>query len=423
MERKPNVHILLLTLVFSPDGVSTAELMTELALELRKLGYELTVLTTTPHYNLEPEARQRQPLVKRWGSLLYQSDFQAIPVYHASIPVKGKRVGARLLDYMRFHMISTLAGLASLSGKYDLILAPSPPLTIGLSAWILSNLRHVPFIYNVQEIYPDVAVNLGVLRNRYLIRAMEWLELFVYAKAQCVVVISEWFRRRLLEKGVQDIKLQVIPNFVNTKFLRPGERQNPFSAQYNLGDRFVVLYAGNIGLTQGFETILMAAHQLETSDPQICFVIIGDGARRDWLESQLSERNCANIILLPYQSKSSVPQIYATSDVCLVPLKRGTSQETFPSKIYSIMAAGRPVIVSSEANSELAWVVEHAECGWAVPPDDPDALASAIKNAYQRRSELQNMGLLGREYVIAHHSPQAVAQQYDRLIQTIVNPG
>lgn len=413
-------RVLLLTLVFAPDGVSTAVLMTELALELRALGHDVTVLTTTPHYNVEPEARQRQPLVKRWGNLLYQSDCQSIPVFHASIPVKGSRVGARLLDYARFHVISTLAGLARLSGKYDVILAPSPPLTIGLSAWVLSRLRRVPFIYNVQEIYPDVAVSLGVLHNRTVIRAMEWVERFVYARAQRVVVISEWFRRRLLEKGVPDAKLQVIPNFVDTDFLQPGERKNFFSARHELDNRFVVLYAGNIGLTQGFETIMDAARRLEIAVPEVCFVIVGDGTRRAWLEEQLSQRTTSNINLLPYQPRSSVPQIYATSDVCLVPLKRGTAQETFPSKIYSIMAAGRPVIASADPDSELTWVVERAECGWAVPPDDAEALATAIESAYQGRSDLVAMGLRGRDYVVANHSRQTVARQYDRLIKTVV---
>lgn len=412
-------RVLLLTLVFAPDGVSTAELMTELALELQHLGHDVIVLTTTPHYNVEPEARQRQPLVKRWGNFLYQSDCQSIPVFHASIPVKGSRVGARLLDYARFHVISTLAGLSRITGAYDVILAPSPPLTIGLSAWILSRLRHVPFIYNVQEIYPDVAVSLGVLHNRTVIRAMEWLERFVYARAQRVVVISEWFRRRLLVKGVPDAKLQVIPNFVDTDFLQPGERQNFFSARHELDNRFVVLYAGNIGLTQGFETIMAAAQQL-ADVPDVHFVIVGDGARRAWLEEQLAQHTTSNVILLPYQPRSIVPQIYATSDICLVPLKRGTAQETFPSKIYSIMAAGRPVIASVDPDSELAWVVERVECGWVVPPDDAEALATAIKSAYQRRSDLLAMGLRGRDYVVANHSRQAVARQYDSLIQAVV---
>ncbi|MCB0192821.1 MAG: glycosyltransferase family 4 protein [Anaerolineae bacterium] len=411
------MRILLLSLVFSPDSVSTSVLMTELALELKNMGHDITVLTTTPHYNVEPEARQRQPLHKRWGGLLYQSDCQGIPVYHANIPVKGSRVGARLLDYLRFHAVSTIAGL-TIANQYDVILAPSPPLTIGVSAWVMGLLRRVPFIYNVQEIYPDVAVSLGVLHNKTLIRAMEALERFIYSRSNRVAVISEWFRRRLLDKGVPDEKLVVIPNFVDTHFMTPRPRQNTFAETHQLSDKFVVLYAGNIGLTQGFETIIETARQLSHL-PDIHFLIVGDGTRRAWLESQLAEHALPNITLLPYQPRSVVPSIYASADLCLVPLKQGTAQETFPSKIYTIMAAGRPVIASADANSELAWVVNEAGCGWDIPPDAPNAMAAAIEHAYRQPETLANKGQNGRRYVVAHHSRQAVARQYDHLIQAV----
>ncbi len=409
--------VLLLTLVFAPDGVSTAVLMTELAQALQKQGHSVTVLTTTPHYNVEPEARARQPLRPFWGQWLQRSELDGMSVYHASIPVKGDRVGARLLDYLRFHLISTLAGLFAV-GKFDVMLVPSPPLTIGLSAWILRRLRGVPFIYNVQEIYPDVAVSLGVLKNRQAIRVLEGLERFIYGQARHITVISEWFRRRLLEKGVPATKMSVIPNFVDTDFMQAGAKANDFALAHNLTDKFVVLYAGNIGLTQGFETILGAARQLQTL-PTLYFVVVGDGTRRKWLAEQVAREGLPNVLLLPYQPRSRVPQIYATSDLCLVPLKQGTATETFPSKIYTIMAAGRPVVASADPNSELAWVVAHAGCGWAVPPDNVAALAEAIATAYHERSTLAARGQAGRAFVVAHHSRQAVTAHYDTLIRRL----
>lgn len=409
--------ILLLTLVFAPDGVSTSVLMTELASDLHALGHTVTVLTTTPHYNVEPEARERQPLARMWGGLLYHSTYNDIPVYHAAIPVKGSRVSARLLDYLRFHLISALAGLLKLK-PFDLILAPSPPLTIGLEAWFLSLVKRAPFIYNVQEIYPDVAVSLGVLKNPRVIAWMERLERFTYARASVVSVISEKFRLRLLQKGVPPAKLRVIPNFVDTTFASPGERRNPFSAAHHLDGRFVVLYAGNIGLTQGFETILAAARQLQDI-PDLTFLIVGDGTRRAWLEAELARDPAHNVRLLPYQPRSAVPNLYATGDLCLVPLKKGTAQETFPSKIYTIMASGRPVLVSADPGSELEAIVEQSGCGWAVPPDDADRMAGAIREAYANRQEAATRGANGRAYVVAHYSRQAVVQQYDALIREV----
>ncbi len=410
-------HVCFLTLVFAPDGVSTSILMSELALELQAQGHQVSVLTTTPHYNVDAEARGRQPLRRRWGGLLYESRYHGIPVYHAAIPQKGERVGARLLDYLRFHLISTLAGLFLLR-RVDVLFVPSPPLTIGLSGWILRLFKRAPFVYNVQEIYPDVAVSLGLLKNRRAIRLLERLEAFIYRRASLITVISERFRQRLLAKGVPERKLAVIPNFVDTDFIRPGERQNGFSAAHDLDGRFVVLYAGNIGLTQGFETILAAAGRLEDR-PDIHFLIVGDGTRRGWLEEQLAARRPQNVTLLPYQKRSLVPELYAASDLCLVPLKKGTAQETFPSKIYTIMAAARPVIASADPDSELEDVVRTAGCGWAVEPDNPTALAEAIASAAADRAAARARGQSGYRYVIETHSRPAVTAQYARLFHSL----
>ena len=350
--------VLLISLVFSPDGVSTASIVSELAKQLCHLGHPVRVFTTTPHYNRDPDILAMQSLRPKWGRLLFQSEYHAIQVYHARMPSKGRRMIARLGDYLGFHAISTVAG-ARLGGNYEVVLAPSPPLTIGLSAMVLARLRRVPFVYNVQEIYPDIAVSLGMLRNRWLIRLLEGLERFVYAQAQAVVVISESFRKQLLAKGVPAEKLHVIPNFVDVEFVQPGDRTNDFSTQHGLDNRFVVSFAGNLGLTQDLETIVAAARLLRDL-PEVRFLIVGDGARRSWLREQLARETLENVQLLPYQPRSVVPLIYASSDLCLVTMKRDTTRDTFPSKIYTIMAAGRPALVSADADSELAWLIEEA---------------------------------------------------------------
>lgn len=411
--------ILILSLVFPPDGVSTSILYGALAEELKSLGHDITVLTTTPHYNEDCEARTSQPLSEHLRGLYYESDYHGIPVYHTPVPVKGNRVSRRFFDYSRFHAVSTMIGLTRIVGEYDIVLTPSPPLTIGLSAWLLGLIKRVPYIYNVQEIFPDIAVNLGVLKNRPIIKGLERLERFIYERSESVVVISEWFRRKLLQKEVPDNKIDVISNFTDTEFMRPGARRNAFSRAHGLDDKFVVLYAGNIGLTQNFENILAAAARL-THLKNLEILIVGDGARRVWLEEEIKKQGQPNVRLLDYQPRSLIPAMYAASDVCLVPLKGRMAQETFPSKIYTIMAAGRPAIVSADDDSELSWLVNKAECGWAVRPDDEAALAASIEDTYNRQSTLENFGHNGRVYVEQHHSRKAVAQQYDRLIRRIL---
>jgi colanic acid biosynthesis glycosyl transferase WcaI len=198
------------------------------------------------------------------------------------------------------------------------------------------------------------------------------------------------------------------------------KRKNDFSREHQLDDRFVILYAGNIGLTQDFETIIAAA-ELVQDTPKICFFIVGDGARREWLETQIDQQALKNITYLPYQPHSVVPQLYASSDVCLVPLRRNTAFDTFPSKIYTIMAAGRPVIASADQDSELTWVVEQTKCGLAIPPSDAHALAATVKKVFEAPDSLSGMGKKGREYVVAHHSPEIVAQQYHELLKSMAD--
>jgi len=146
-------RILLHSLVFAPDGVSTAYLMTDLARQLRRLGHQVTVLTTTPHYNTTPESLARQPMTPMWSGLLSRSDCDGVPVFHVRMPAKGQKVAGRLLDYLRFHAVSLAASVRTV-GPYDIVIAPSPPLTIGVVAWLQSLMRRVPAVYNVQEIYP-----------------------------------------------------------------------------------------------------------------------------------------------------------------------------------------------------------------------------------------------------------------------------
>jgi colanic acid biosynthesis glycosyl transferase WcaI len=410
--------VLLHSLNFSPDVVSTGELMNELAEELKFAGHTVTVLTTTPHANIEQEELARQPLRAKWRGLLFTSDYRGIRVIHTSMPLKGSKVSARIVDYVRFAALSMFAGLTE-TGPYDVVLAVSPPLTIGLSGSCLAAIRRAPLIYNVQEIYPDIAVKLGVLSNRRVIRAMELLERVIYSVSACVVLISPWFQRELLRKGVCVQKVCVIPNHVDTQFIQPGEKNNEFSRKHHLFDKFVVLYAGNMGLTQSLEGLLGAAQRLaRISDIQ--FVLIGGGARRGWVERQLLTGLYGNVQLLDFEPRSMVPAIYAASDVCLVPLKTGTARDTFPSKVYTIMAAGRPAISAADQDSELTWVIGEARAGWSVEPDDEVALARAIEYAYEHPEEVSRRGANGRKYVVEHNSRQSTGLRYSALIDELV---
>jgi len=289
---------------------------------------------------------------------------------------------------------------------------------MGVLGWLQGLLRGVPAVYNVQEIYPDVLINQGLIRHKWLIALLRALERFVYARNAMIVPISEWFSQTLAKRGVPRAKLTVIPNFVDTQLYRPLSRRNSFAEQYGLLDRFTVLYGGNLGLTQDWESLLAAAQAL--SDKPIVFVLVGDGVRRSWLESEIKRRHLTNVRLLGYQPRELMPEINAASDLGTIPMTRTSTTDTFPSKIYTIMACGKPVVVSADPNSELAWLVAQAGCGQVVPPEDPRAYTRAILRAFEDQEGGAAAGERGRQYVRQTYSKEAVGQAYCRLVETLL---
>jgi len=412
-------NILLLSLVFPPDSVSTAQIMGELAVDLGKRGHRVTVLSTAPHYNRDPENERNQPLRPKWGSILRQSEYHGTTVYHTFMPAKGRSILLRFLSWLFFHIISMIAGLMVVP-RPSVIIAPSPPLTIGVCAWLLSAFRTAPFIYNVQEIYPDIAIRLGAVRNRCFINLLYYLEQFVYRKASAVTVIASRMREQLLEKGVSSEKVNVIPNFVDVSDLAPLPKINDFSRHHNLYGKFVVSYAGNMGPAQGLEHFIDAAKLLR-SETGICFLIMGNGILRESLRQRIELHNLNNFVFLPYQPYSLMGQAYAASDLCLVPQATETGFEAVPSKVYRIMACARPVLACTDQNSDLARLVSQSSCGAVVLPGSAEALAAMIMRAYQNPQVWQKMGMYGREHVVRYYARETVTNQYHVLIENLAS--
>jgi glycosyltransferase involved in cell wall biosynthesis len=402
--------------VFSPDGVSTAYIMTDLALELKRLGHSVTVLTTTPHYNINQTALEGQPMKKRWAGLLYYSECGGVPVWHVKLPMKGSRVWARAVDYVRFHMLSLMASLYTI-GPQDVVIATSPPLTIGVISWLLGVRWHAPSVYKVAEVYPDLAIRQGVIRGKIMVGIMCWLEQLVYSRSAMIVPIADQFRDVIRGRGVPDQKLLTIPDFVDTDLYRPLPRDNPFAKKHGLLEDFIVLYGGNVGIVQDWESVLFAAETL--SSLPIRFVIVGDGARWAWLSDEIAKRGLQNVKLLGYQSKDLMPQINASCDVAIIPMTRTGAQDGFPSKIYTNLASARPVIVSADQNAEMAAIVKRVGCGRVVPPEDPQAFADAVLSAFRERELLPAEGERGRKFVEKDYSKEAIARKYDALIHQL----
>lgn len=407
-------RILILSLIFRPDNVSTAQILGDLALDFKEMGHDVLVITTVPHFNEDAEARAAQPLKAFWGWLLQKSTYHEIDVLHVWMPRKGRSKLLRILAWLGFHFISTIAGFLT-QYRPDVILAPSPPLTIGVSAWLLGLRHKCPFIYNVQEIYPDVAVNLGVLQNKFGIKCLQRLEKFVYEKAQVLAVISDGMANHIRFKGITENKIHVIPNFVDVEDFQPLSKINNFSMRYDLHDKFVVSYAGNMGAPQGLDALIEAAHLVQ-HEKEIHFLMMGDGSERSLLLEKAQRLKLTNITFLSYQPYSLMAEAYAAVDVSFVSQAQGTCNDGIPSKVYRIMACARPVIACTDADSDLAFLVAKSGGGVVVQSGDAVALANAIQQAYLHRDIWLEMGLKGRKFVLHNYSRSSISSLYHELI-------
>ncbi|MBO0723267.1 MAG: glycosyltransferase family 4 protein, partial [Blastocatellia bacterium] len=300
------------------------------------------------------------------------------------------------------------------------ILCVNPPITVGFSGWLVSLLRRAPLVFNVQDVWPDCLVIIDQLRSPLLIRIFKHLEKFIYRVSSRVTVLSEGMRENLMQKGVPAEKTVVIPNWSDVETIRPVERENSFRAAHGLNGEFVVMFAGNLGFIAMLDRVLEAAKLLE-DDPQIQFLIVGEGNAKAGLVSRADELGLKNVRFLSTQPKEVLPEMLGAADLSLVTLNRRLGQLNVPSKTYSIMASARPVLASVPENSEIARLVKVAGCGEGVPPEDPESLAHAIRRLSAQREKLSVYGANGRRYVEEYLTRRRVTSQYHKLIHQVVN--
>jgi colanic acid biosynthesis glycosyl transferase WcaI len=313
-----------------------------------------------------------------------------------------------------------LAAAVAFTRRYDVLIASGPAFEVALPVLTLGILRRRPMIYSVHEIYPDIGVKLGIFRHRFAAGLVGWLERWCSNRADYVRVLSEGYQRALEAKGVPRSKLVVMGDWVDTDFIQPEPRHNAFSAAWDLDDWFVVMHAGNLGRTQGLEYVLDAAQRL-AARREICFVFVGDGAARASLQTAVESEGLGNVRFIPFQPRALLPRVLASADVHLNTLKPGFAKDSVPSKCYSIMAAGRPVIAAVDPGTDTWTLVRQANCGLSVPPGNPEALAEAICELYDRAPYRERLGANGRSYAVTHHSRAAPAEQFCRLACTLAS--
>lgn len=407
------MRILFLSTYFQPDIASTGVLMTQLAEELAQLGHQITILTSMPHYD------KNRIWDEYRGKLVKRERHGAINVYRLYLYVPSEKSSflGRMLNYASFNLLATITGM--LVGRHDLIFVPSPPLTNGIVADFLSRFWHVPFVYNVQDIWPDVVIRAGVMKGQRVISIFRRMEQYVYKRATALSVISEGFKQNLIAKGVTPEKICVIPNFFDTEFVHPLSRSNGFSSEHGLDGKFVILFAGNVGHSQGLETVLDTAKQLADLE-DILLLIVGNGVAKDKLIAYAQQLDLKNVHFLPFQPYEVLPAMYASADVCLVPLRKGFTNESVPCKVFTIMASGKPMIASVDEGSDTWQLIQQAQIGLNIEPENPHVMVEAIRKLYADTNLREQLGRNGREHVVQYYTRQVVGRQYHELLQKIV---
>lgn len=402
------MKILILSLIFSPDNVSTAQIWSGISEDLRQAGHDLCVITTTPHFNRDESLEANHKLYPWLGKLIQKSSLGDIPVYHILMPSKHIWVPLRLLSWISFHILSTLVGWF-LKFKPDVIIAPSPPLTIGLSAWAIALLRRAKYIYNVQEIYPDIAVNLGMMKNPRIINFFKAMERFIYKKSNAVTSITPAMCDKIKERVAPE-KVYHIPNFVDLSDVKIVKRDNEFAQTYDLQNRFVVTYAGNMGVPQNLGVLIELAKEL----PDLTVLFVGDGG--DAARLRQIAKGVPNVRFVPYQPLSRMPEIYACSDLFYVGQDPKACSDGIPSKIYRILGYKKPLLVLTAPNSDLAQFVATAKSGILLNEEMTQA-TQQLRSLMNHPETLKAMGEEGYHYVSSVFARPIIGQQYETLCQ------
>jgi len=404
------LRIVLLTNYFPPEIGAASHLFHDLAESLAARGHAVTVVTGYPRYNVNVE---ELPAQYRRG-LFFREEQGSITILRVRMPKVPRHIPvARGLEHFAV-ALAMLVVTMWLPGN-DVVLLYSPPLTIGITAAVLRWFRGVPFIINVQDLFPQSAVDLGLLRNQALIRMFRKLESWLYDQAASITVHSEGNAEYVKARVGDPSKVVVVPNWVDTDAIRPGQRTNWFRQQYGLGDTFVVSFAGTMGYSQDLDTVIAAADLLRDYK-DLLFVLVGDGVERPRLEADVASRSLRNVRFLPMQPRELYPSVLHGSDACLVTLRKAVRTPVVPSKLLSIMAAARPVLGSMNLDGDAPKLIGLAQCGFCVEAAQPDQLARAVLALYNDRQLAVRLGQNGRRYAEEHLSRTRCVALYESLL-------
>jgi glycosyltransferase involved in cell wall biosynthesis len=376
-------------------------------------NHKVTVLSGTLHYEISKKRREYKGkfiVTKQDGPNIF------VKRCHVSEAYNKNYVG-RAWAYFSFAVSSTLAGL--LVKKPDVIICTSPPLTVGLTGWILSILKRVPMIFEVRDLWPESAIDTGVLTNRWLIRMLYWLEKKSYNSASWINVLTPAFEKALVEKKrIKPDRISMIPNGADLDIVKPGPKDNWVREQLNLGNKFVITYVGAHGVANALGQLIKAAKILKGKDPQVQIMLVGGGMEKPRLIETAKALELDNVTFVDSVPKSQIADYINASDVCTAVLKKCEAFKTvYPNKVFDYMSAAKPIIIGIDGAARK--LVEDAGAGIFAEPENEQSFVEAIMFLKEDAQRRQLLGERGRKFVQENFARQVLSDKYLKIVSRV----
>jgi len=406
------MRVLIVTQYFPPETGGTSNRLISIARGLCEAGHDVHVIAEKPNH---PEGIIRKDYR---GGVFEERTYEGIPVTYTWVYTHPeKNFLRRLLFYGSFMVMAALAALRT-KGSFDVVLASSPPLFVGLSGWFAARMKKAKFVFDVRDIWPKVAVAMGALTNPTIIRFAEAIEQFIYRRADGITAVTDSFCDHIRETVGEGTPMQRVMNGTMPEVFQKDERREEVRERLGVEMKFVVTYAGNLGLAQGLPHILDAAEKLQGED-RVEFVMLGSGAVKSDLVGDAEQRGLTNIQFRDRVPLEEAAAHMAASDALLVPLEdHEIYQQFIPSKLFDSMASGRPLLLS--VDGEARSILEDAEAGLYYPAEDGDALADRVRWLLNHPEKAEAMGRRGQEHAQSHCTRSAQAQKLTSFLEEIV---
>lgn len=398
---------------FHPEIAASMYLMQNLAEDMAQEGIEVELFVPMPSRGIDAETKNKYKKIK------YEEHFDGkLKVHRFAMLPEGKGTIGRALRYFLLNLAFVWKGLWC---KADVFFIDSTPPTQGIMATFVKKIKKVPIVYNLQDIFPDSLVHTGIsTEDSFAFKIGKWMEKVTYKNSDIIIAISEDFKENIMEKGVPEDKIEVVYNWVDEMAVQKVEREdNTLFDKYGLErDKFYIAYSGNIGLTQNMELLVEVADRLRNNS-KIRFVIVGDGSFKKTLEELILERHLNNIDLIPFQPYEDIANVFSLGNMGLIISKPGVANNSVPSKTWSYMSAGIPLLTSFDIDSELVMIVEKNDCGYCAKAGVADELLHVILSAFENNDSLYQKGQNGRKFIELNLSRKVGTHRYIEVFENV----